>query len=82
MKIRALFIAASSVIALSSIAMADDHLFQAQQQGLNGNTHSQGSANGGPAPGQASPFTGEETKTPATDTDAANDNANVKPRVP
>ena len=81
MKICALFITAA-LIALSSAAIADDHLFQAQQYGLNGNTHSQGFANGDKAPGQGSPFTGEETKTPATDTDAANDHANLKPRVP
>ncbi|WP_292064358.1 hypothetical protein [Mesorhizobium sp.] len=34
------------------------------------------------APGQGSPFTGEETKTPATDNETDNDHANVKDRQP
>jgi hypothetical protein len=80
MQIRTLFIGAA-LIALSNVAMADDHLFQAQQHGLSStNTNSQGFAHGDQAPGQGSPFTGQETKTPATDTGAANSHANVKPR--
>jgi hypothetical protein len=53
--------------------------------GSTASTHSQATTenpaghSGDLAPGQGSPFTGEETKTPATDTDAANDHANAGP---
>ena len=60
MKTRTLFITVASVIALSSTAMADDHLFNAQQHGLLNNLHSQGFANGDKAPGQGSPFSGAD----------------------
>jgi hypothetical protein len=84
---RALFIvAAASLIAFGGLARADDHLFQAEQHGLSPDsqafTKAHAFTTGDLAPGQGSPFTGEETKTPATDTDAANDHANVKERQP
>jgi len=89
MKIR-VPLALISVIAFAGIGHADDHLFQAQQHGLS--EGSKGAANshaftenpaghsGDLAPGQGSPFTGHDTQTPATDTEAANDHANVKDR--
>ncbi len=92
MKIHTL-ISAAAVLLISSgsIAQADDHLFQAQQNGLapgstaSSNTHAFTTNNAGHsgtlAPGQGSPFTGHDTQTPATDTDAANAHANVKPRI-
>lgn len=70
-------------------AGADDHLFQATQHGLAGKSPGQPpfatnkAGNGGNlAPGQGSPFTGEDTQTPSTDTAAANAHANIKPRQP
>jgi len=85
-------ITASAALLISSgaIAQADDHLFQAQQNGLaaggtaSSNTHAfttnSAGHSGTLAPGQGSPFTGHDTQTPATDTDAANQHANVKVR--
>src|SRR4030095_6725528 len=88
MEKRIYLIVGASLIACSGIAKADDHLFNAQQHGLsadgNAINHAQAfdinkAGHGGDlAPGQGSPFAGEEQKTPATDTDAANDHANVK----
>lgn len=85
-------ILAASLIAFTTFAKADDHLFNAQQNGLapgtqaSTNTHAftenPAGHSGDLAPGQGSPFAGEETKTPATDTDAANAHANVKERTP
>jgi hypothetical protein len=80
MKIRTILIASASLIAVGGVASADDHLFEALQHGLT--QDSQGFISGDHAPGQGSPFTGEETKTPATDTAAANLHANVKQRTP
>jgi hypothetical protein len=83
-------LAAAGISSFASIASADDHLFQAQQHGLSDD--SQASSNtqaftinpaghsGDLAPGQGSPFVGDDQQTPATDTEAANDHANVKPR--
>ena len=81
---------AALLISLCAVAQADDHLFQAQQHGLkSGSTASSATHafttnsaghSGTLAPGQGSPFTGHDTKTPATDTDAANQHANVKLR--
>jgi hypothetical protein len=83
---RALLIAAATLIVSGGIAYADDHLFQAEQHGLSAESqasaHSQAIENAEEAPGQGSPFTGEETKTPATATAAANEHANVKQRAP
>ncbi|WFP61883.1 MULTISPECIES: hypothetical protein [unclassified Mesorhizobium] len=86
MKKHALILAAAgvSLIALAGFARADDHLFNAEQHGLSPDSQpfqtNKAGHSGDLAPGQGSPFTGEETKTPATDTDAANDHANVKER--
>ena len=70
-------------------AGADDHLFQATQHGLSNKSPDQPpfAANkagygGDLAPGQGSPFAGEDLQTPATDAAAANVHANVKPREP
>jgi|SRR5262245_1071248 len=84
MKIRTLLITAASVIALSGTAMADDHLFNAMQHGLDPmhNQNSKGVANSDhrpglrvgqedqftAAPGQGSPFSGGDTHTPASAT--------------
>jgi hypothetical protein len=83
--------AAVLLIFSGSVARADDHLFQAQQNGLqsgstaSSNTHAftaNGAGHSGAlAPGQGSPFTGGETKTPATETGPANQHANVKTRI-
>jgi len=92
MKMPAFVIVGASLIAFAGIAKADDHLTQAQTKGLSpegqaiGHTHAftTNSAlhSGDLAPGQGSPFTGADKQTPATDTEAANLNANVKPRAP
>ncbi|MDX8466327.1 hypothetical protein RFM26_11605 [Mesorhizobium sp. VK23B] len=76
--------AGASLLAFAGIAKADDHLFNATLHGLSLDSQpyqtNKAGHSGDLAPGQGSPFTGEETKTPATDTDAANLNANVKER--
>lgn len=92
MKMHVPLIIGVSLIALGGVAKADDHLVNAQDHGLsadgNAITHTHAftenkAGNGGDlAPGQGSPFAGEETKTPSTDTEAANQNANVKERTP
>ena len=93
MKIGTSITAATVLLILSGVAaQADDHLFQAQQNGLRSGSTASSNAqaftpnpaghSGSLAPGQGSPFTGEETQTPATDTTAANQNAQVKTRVP
>ncbi|HVK91056.1 MAG TPA: hypothetical protein VM468_06555 [Mycoplana sp.] len=91
MKMHILIAAAAALLVSSgAIARADDHLFQAQQRGLSDGstassrthaftTNSAGHS-GDLAPGQGSPFVGDDTKTPATDTDSANQHANVKDR--
>ena len=83
-------IASTLLIASIGTVNADDHLFNAQQSGLRdgGNainhTHAydtnQAGHSGDLAPGQGSPFAGDDMQTPATDTEAANDHANVKER--
>ncbi|TIU76456.1 MAG: hypothetical protein E5V86_10395 [Mesorhizobium sp.] len=86
MKKHALILAVTSVslIAFAGFARADDHLFNATQHGLSPDSQpfqtNKAGHSGDLAPGQGSPFTGEETKTPATDTEAANAHANVKER--
>ena len=88
MKKHALILVATgvSLVAFAGFARADDHLFNATQHGLKPESQpfqtNPAGHSGDLAPGQGSPFTGEETKTPATDTDAANDHANVKERTP
>ena len=70
---REILIGGAAVIALSGVAMADDHLFQAEQpgHGLFDNDHSQGIENSEEAPGQGSPFAGEHQTIPSTDQDHA-----------
>ena len=84
--LREILIASAGIIALSGTAMADDHLFNATQHGLPLDSQpfqtNKAGHSGDLAPGQGSPIAGEETKTPATDTAAANANANVKERTP
>ncbi|RWD66161.1 hypothetical protein [Mesorhizobium sp.] len=86
MKKHMLILAATgvSLIAFAGFARADDHLFNATQHGLSPDSQpfqtNKAGHSGDLAPGQGSPFTGEETKTPATDTEAANAHANVKER--
>jgi hypothetical protein len=89
---RALSLAGTALILLAGAAAADDHLFQAEEYGGLGSgpaaAHNQASTinpaghSGDLAPGQGSPFTGDDTSTPATDTEAAQDHANVKDRKP
>ncbi|TPK98240.1 MULTISPECIES: hypothetical protein [unclassified Mesorhizobium] len=73
-----------SLIAFAGFAKADDHLFNATQHGLSPDSQpfqtNKAGHSGDLAPGQGSPFAGEETKTPSTDTEAANAHANVKDR--
>ena len=86
MKRHALILAATgvSLLAFAGFARADDHLFNATQHGLSLDSQpfqtNKAGHSGDLAPGQGSPFTGEETKTPATDNETANDHANVKDR--
>ncbi|RJT23476.1 hypothetical protein D3227_38770 [Mesorhizobium waimense] len=88
MKTHALMIAATgaSLIAFAGLAKADDHLFNALQHGLSsdGQPFHENTAghSGDLAPGQGSPFAGVDTQTPATDTEAANEHANVKSHEP
>jgi hypothetical protein len=65
---REILIVGAAVFALSGAAMADDHLFNAEQpgHGLFDNNHSQGIANADEAPGQGSPFVGEHQTIPST----------------
>ena len=78
--------AGASLIAFAGLAKADDHLFTAQQHGLKPDSQpfqtNKAGHSGDLAPGQGSPFVGHDTQTPATDTQAANDHANVKAREP
>jgi hypothetical protein len=78
-------IAGASLMVLAGVSKADDHLVQATDFGgltLDSQPYQTNPAGRGGdlAPGQGSPFTGEETKTPATDTPAAQNN--VKDRTP
>ena len=90
MKIRLGLITLVSLLASIGASHADDHLFQAEQHGLSeasqasNVTHAftvNSAGHGGDlAPGQGSPFAGDDTQTPATDTEAANEHANIKDR--
>ncbi|TRC95520.1 hypothetical protein FJV76_01825 [Mesorhizobium sp. WSM4303] len=86
MKKHALILAATgiSLMAFTGLARADDHLVNALDHGLSPDsrafTTNKAGHSGDLAPGQGSPFAGEDTRTPATDTEAANDHANVKER--
>jgi len=84
MRFRNLILAAIATLAMAGMARADDHLFQALQHGLT--TDSQpfqtnpAGHSGDLAPGQGSPFSGSDMQTPATDSEAANDHAQIKAR--
>ena len=84
MKIPMSIMAAASLVAFGGMAKADDHLFNAllPGHGLFQNDHSQAVEHSEEAPGQGSPFTGEHQCTPATDTEAAHEHANVQPKGP
>ena len=88
MKKHTLILAVTSIslIAFAGFARADDHLFNATQHGLSPDSQpfqtNKAGHSGDLAPGQGSPFAGHDTQTPATDTEAANDHANVKDRQP
>lgn len=86
MKLQAMGIAAAMLLfPVAPVALADDHLVQAGQSGgltLDGDAFFNKAGHRIPdtAPGQGSPFNGNDQCTPATDTEAAHDNANVKPK--
>ena len=88
MRPRLFVITSALLVILPGISQADDHLSQAQQHGLSSNsrthafTTNRAGHSGDLAPGQGSPFAGADTKTPATDTAAANAHANTKSRTP
>lgn len=86
MQTRTVILTAAALLALSGIAKADDHLVNALEHGLSPDAHpftvNNAGHSGDLAPGQGSPFAGHDTQTPATDTEAANDHANVKVRQP
>lgn len=88
MKTQALIVtvAGATIVALAGIANADDHLFEATQHGLSEDSQAfeenKAGHSGDLAPGQGSPFTGHDNQTPATDTEAANEHANVQQREP
>src|SRR5262245_56489008 len=67
MRIPVLIFSAASVMALSGLTKADDHLLNAEDHGLNGNTHAQATLKSD-APGQGSPFFGNDTQTPSSAT--------------
>jgi hypothetical protein len=64
MKIRTLFIVTASAIALSTTALADDHLVNALDHGLK--PGSTGAIQGDHGEGQGSPFVGADQVTPAS----------------
>ena len=84
MKTYSVILAGASLLALVSIAQADDHLVNALDHGLKpGSQPFQENPtlrDGDKAPGQGSPFAGHDTHTPATDTEAAQEHAHCKDR--
>ena len=76
MKIRTLFLVTASVIALSTTAMADDHLVNALEHGLK--PGSTGAIQGDNGKGQGSPFAGEDRVTPASAANEEFPNVNTK----
>ena len=84
MRTYSVILAGASLLALASIAKADDHLANALDHGLKPGSQpfqdNPAENSGDKAPGQGSPFAGADTHTPATDTQAAQDNANCKDR--
>jgi hypothetical protein len=85
MKLKATIIVAAML--LSPMALADDHLVQATQsggltfdQGQDAIFNKAGHRIPDTAPGQGSPFNGNDQCTPATANETAQDRANVKPK--
>jgi hypothetical protein len=83
MKLSLILVVVGAALSVGPVS-ADDHHFQATQAGgltfneeLGVAMNKQGHAIPD-APGQGSPFTGEHRCSPATDTTAAQENANVK----
>jgi hypothetical protein len=81
-----LLVAGVSLLGLSGMVYADDHHFQATVSGglifdpVLGVAVNKSGKVIPEAPGQGSPFTGHDQCTPATDTEAAHEHANVKPK--
>ena len=78
---------AATAMLLVPAALADDHLVQATQSGglrfdqtQDAIFNKAGHRIPDTAPGQGSPFNGNDQCTPATATEAAQDHANVKPK--
>lgn len=86
MKRTLLILTGLSLAALTSAAIADDHLYEALQHGLKADSQpfqtNPAGHSGDLAPGQGSPFAGGDTQTPSTDNETANAHANVKDRTP
>lgn len=86
MNTRVIIVAGAALMASAGLAVADDHLINALEHGLKPDSQpfdtNKAGHSGDLAPGQGSPFAGEDTQTPATDTEAANAHANVKERQP
>jgi hypothetical protein len=84
MRIPILVISATTLVAFGGIAKADDHLFQAEQEGhgLFDNDHSQAIEHSEEAPGQGSPFTGEVMQTPSSFTVGGNPEDGIGPQKP
>ena len=85
MKLHIAILAAAALLA--SAGYADDHLVQATQSGgltfdagQDAIFNKAGHQIPDTAPGQGSPFLGNDQCTPATATEAAQENANVKPK--
>jgi hypothetical protein len=79
MRIPVLIISAASLVMLAGVAKADDHLFQAGPDGVGALSEDSQPFQDNPhgfnpeedAPGQGSPFTGDEQEIPATGTASA-----------
>ena len=90
MKIHQALIAVVALVAFHGTSQADDHLFNAQKHGLRQGgkaithtrafTTNRAGRSGDLAPGQGSPFSGEERQTPSSAVGAARPHANIKPR--
>jgi hypothetical protein len=85
MRIHVIIIAGALLLAFANLASADDHLVNALEHGLSPDGQpfqdNPTGRSGDEAPGQGSPFAGIDKQTPSTETDAANDHANIKVRT-
>jgi hypothetical protein len=66
MRIPFVILSTVSLIALGGIAQADDHLVNAEDHGLADKLDGQAVMHSQEAPGQGSPFGGDETHTPSS----------------